>query len=106
LTPLPILITESAGEAIREASEWWANNRPAAPTAMAEELERAFVLISLQPGIGARALNVAVEGVRRVHLARVHYHLYYRVAPSGSRLEVLAFWHTSRGSEPELPAQA
>jgi plasmid stabilization system protein ParE len=39
-------------------------------------------------------------GVRRVHLSRVRYHLYYRARPS--RIEVLALWHTSRGKGPAL----
>ncbi len=52
------------------------------------------------PGIGARARNAALAGVRRVHLSRVHFHVYYRVSQSGEQLEILAFWHTSRGSEP------
>jgi plasmid stabilization system protein ParE len=100
--PLPVFVTESAAAAIREASDWWVQNRPAAPAALAEELEKAFALISVQPGIGARARNLALETVRRVHLARIHYHLYYRVSPSGNELEILAFWHTSRGSAPVI----
>ena len=36
----------------------------------------------------------------RVHLSGVHYHLYYRVLPEA--IEVLAFWHTSRGSVPSV----
>jgi plasmid stabilization system protein ParE len=98
--PLPVFVTASAAAAIREASEWWLENRPAAPTAFAEELERAFAFISVQPGIGARARNVALEGVRRVHLARVRYRLYFRVSPSGGQLEILALWHTSGGEDP------
>jgi plasmid stabilization system protein ParE len=102
---LPVFVTESAAAAIREASEWWLENRPAAPTAFAEELERAFALISVQPGIGARARNVALEGVRRVHLARVRYRLYYRVSPSASQLEILALWRTSRGTDPLISGE-
>lgn len=37
--------------------------------------------------------------MRRVHLARIHYYVYYRVAQSGNSLEILAFWHTSRGAQ-------
>ena len=45
--------------------------------------------------------NARLTGVRRVHLARVHYHLYYRVTAEPA-IEVLALWHTSRGASPEL----
>ena len=77
-------------------------NRPKAPGAFAEELQRAFQLIASQPGVGARALNFKLADVRRIHLARVHYYLYYRVTESPAAIEVLALWHTSRGSDPKI----
>jgi plasmid stabilization system protein ParE len=95
---LPIRVARRAAGEIIEASDWWRNNRPDAPNAVREEIERAFDLISSQPNVGARALNVSLQGVRRVHLARIRYHLYYRVTPSA--VEVLAFWHASRGTGP------
>lgn len=79
---------------------WWDKNRPAAPGAVREELERVFALISVQPGVGARATNLRLPGVRRVRLSRVRYHLYYRVR--AEVIEVLAFWHVSRGSPPAV----
>lgn len=71
-----------------------------APEAIRDELARAFDLISVHPEAGAKALNPVLPGIRRVHLARIRYHLYYRVTPSA--IEVLAFWHSSRGSNPSL----
>ena len=99
---LPIHIVNSAARAITEAAEWWAANRAKAPNAFSEELKRAFQLIAAHPRIGARALNVKLRDVRRVHLARVHYHLYYRVVVDPPSIEVLALWHTSRGSAPPV----
>lgn len=100
--PLPVLVTASAARSIAQAGEWWVINRPKAPDAFAEEIEKSLALVASQPTIGARSLNVKLSGVRRVHLARIHYHLYYRVAGTPSAVEVLAFWHTSRGSDPVL----
>ena len=100
MTPLPVVVTRSAELAIREASVWWAQNRPSAPAALIEELQRAFALISVQPEIGARALNTSLPGVRRVLVARIRYYLYYRRSPSGTQVEILALWHTSRGTGP------
>ena len=77
-------------------------NRPQAPNAIREELERASLLISVQSEIGARARNISLAGVRRLHLARVRYHVYYRVVTDPERIEVLAFWHERRGSGPPL----
>ena len=102
MTGLPVVVTESAAAAIREAKEWWSENRDSDSSPIADELERAFSLLSVHPGIGAIARNVSLVGVRRIHLSRIHYHLYYRVSPHDDRIDVLAFWHTSRGSEPSL----
>src|SRR4030042_1907417 len=52
-------------------------------------------LISAQPQIGAKAANVKLAGVRRIHLSRIHYYLYYRVRGPPEVVEVLALWHTS-----------
>ena len=100
--PLSIDVSDLAKAQIRVAEEWWRANRPAAPNAIREELERASRLIAVQPGVGARARNLSLVGVRRLLLARIRYHLYYRVATDPDRIEVLAFWHSSRGSAPVL----
>jgi plasmid stabilization system protein ParE len=100
--PLPIEVSDLAMAHIRAAEEWWRRHRPAAPNAIREELERASWLIAVQPGVGAVARNVSLAGVRRLHLVRIRYHLYYRVMTNPDRVEVLGFWHSSRGSAPPL----
>jgi plasmid stabilization system protein ParE len=97
-----VRIVNSAARSINEAAEWWASNRTKAPKAFVEELERALQLIASQPMIGARARNLKLTDVRRVHLARVHYHLYYRLTSEPETIEVLALSHTSRGNAPPL----
>lgn len=94
--------TPRAAAEIRLASAWWRANRQAAPFALADDLERAFELIAAQPGIGARARNPKKEGVRRLLLSRTGYHLYYQVNAEAGRVEVLALWHSRRGSEPAV----
>jgi plasmid stabilization system protein ParE len=95
-----VRITKRADAHIDQAAAWWKKNRPIAPHALEEELQEAFSLLSTQPAIGAPALNVKARGVRRVHLARIHYYLYYRV--HGDEVQILALWHTRRGTEPEV----
>ncbi len=102
MSGLPVVVTASAADAIREAEEGWSQNRVSGSTPLVDELERAFDLIATHPAIGARALNVALRAVRRVYLSRIRCHLYYLLSPSEHRIEVLAFWHTSRGTEPEI----
>ena len=98
--PLRIEVSDLARAQIPAAQEWWRVNRPKAPNAIREELERASLLISVQPEIGALATNISLAGV--LHLARVRYDVYYRVVTDPERIGVLAFWHESRGSGPSL----
>ena len=76
---LHVEVSALASGQIREAEEWWRSNRPKAPNAIREELERASGLVAAQPHIGTNARNLTLVGVRRLHLARVRYDLYYRV---------------------------
>jgi plasmid stabilization system protein ParE len=95
-----VRVTRRADAHIDQAETWWEKNRPLAPGALEEELREAFLLLSAQPAIGTPVLNAKTRGVRRVHLARVHYHLYYRV--HGNEVQILALWHTRRGTEPPV----
>lgn len=87
---------------IREASGWWNENRPAAPDLFKAEIQRGFELVTRQPQLGSPSLGSRTRGVRRLHLGRIRYHLYYRAVEEHQTVEVLALWHTSRGSEPPL----
>jgi plasmid stabilization system protein ParE len=98
--PLSVVVTQRAAAEIDEAATWWSRNRSAAPGAIGEELARAFALLAAQPRVGAPARAARLSGVRRVHLSRVRYHLYYRA--TSNAVEILAFWHSSRGRGPGL----
>lgn len=95
-------VAPRAAAQIRAAADWWIENRSKAPEAFAEDLERAFDLIGSFPALGERVSHSRLPGVRRMHLARVRYHLYYVVSEETETVEVLALWHTSRGQAPEL----
>jgi len=95
-----VYVTRRAQRQIETAVRWWSQNRPSAPNAIVEELDKALEILIVQPNIGARAKNANLPGVRRVTLTRVSYYLYYTVR--GDALEVLAFWHTSRAPAREL----
>jgi plasmid stabilization system protein ParE len=97
---LRIKVLRRARRQIAEASAWWKANRLKASAAFDEEMERAFDLLALQPNIGVRIAGTRFTGVRRIHLNRIHYYLYYR--PTAEVVEILALWHTSRGSDPRL----
>lgn len=85
---------------MEKADAWWLDNRPAAPEAFREDLRAAFALLLVQPGVGTRVSGARSEGIRRLHLGRIRYYLFYRV--KGQDLVVLSVWHTSRGAAPVL----
>jgi len=97
---LPIKVTAAADSQIQKAADWWLANREKAPRAFKEELQRGFALISQRPDAGAKATNVRLKDVRRIHLSRIRYFVYYRV--QGRQVEVLALWHSSRLKGPAL----
>ena len=100
--PLQIVVSELADQQIRDADRWWRENRLKAPNAIREELERIGALIAFRPHLGARAVNVRLRGVRRIHIERIHYAVYYRVVGSPEQLEIVAFWGSRRGSGPPI----
>ena len=97
---MALRVTKRAQAQIDRAALWWDENRPLARGAFDEDLAEAFLLLNTEPNIGAPALNVRTQGVRRLHLARIHYYLYYRIR--SAQVEVLALWHTSRGRGPAV----
>ncbi len=99
---LAVKVTPRARREIRQASSWWAEHRGKAPHAFREDVQRAFETLARQPLIGPPATNEKLAGVRRLHLKRIRYYLYYRVKVDPERIEILALWHTSRGTGPGL----
>jgi len=64
--PLHIEVSDLARAQIRAAQDWWRINRPKAPNPIREELERASLLISVQPEIPARARSISLPGVKKL----------------------------------------
>lgn len=101
--PLYIEVSVLADQQIQEANRWWRQNRDKAPDAILQEVERIGALISQQPQLGARATNVKLRGVRRIHIERIHYDVYYRVLGNPPELvEIVAFWSSRRGHAPPI----
>jgi plasmid stabilization system protein ParE len=99
---LPVEISSLAAQHIRELESWWRRNRTSAPNAVREELQRAVRLVTMTPFIGHPAVDVELADVRRIHISRIWYFLYYRVAENPRRIEVLALWSESRDGGPPI----
>jgi len=89
----------AAGE-VERAEQWWLDSRPAAPNAFRADLLGAVTLLLRQPGGRVKVANTKLRGVRRLHLGRIRYFVYYQLR--GAELVVLSVWHTSRGKGPGL----
>jgi plasmid stabilization system protein ParE len=100
--PLHIEVSELAEAQISGLDIWWRKNRLKAPNAVREELERVSALIAFHPGIGARATNLKLPGVRRIFVERLHYHLYYRLTGVPEYVEIVAVWGSRRGTPPPI----
>lgn len=97
---LDVEVTPLAAVQVEAAATWWAKNRPAAPDGIRIGFEDAKALLSLQPGVGARSSTARYPDLRRLYLSRVRYHVYYHLR--NGKVVILAFWHASRGSGPQL----
>lgn len=82
-----------------EAREWWVANREKAPEAFDEDFSSLLMLLETMPG-AVGALVIQRPGVRRAVLRRVRHNVYFRV--QDHTVLVLAVWHSSRGTPPEL----
>jgi plasmid stabilization system protein ParE len=92
-------ISRRASRQIEEATEWWAEHRLSAPGALTEELNAAIARIQAEPNIvGSSVKRTRLGQIRRHYIRRIHYHLYFRI--DGADVEIVAFWHASRGTPP------
>ena len=98
--PLELFVSRRAAREVERIVQWWTLNRPAAPGAVRQDLQAALNLLLVQPDVGARVKEASSPDIRRFHLDRVRYWVYYRVRRN--RLEVLSLWHSSRGSGPAV----
>lgn len=97
---LRLVVTPRAADQLRRAAAWWAKNRPAARGAVRKDFGAATQVLCNQPGIGQQVDEAGSPDIRRIHLDRIRYWVYYRVR--GGQLQVLSVWHSSRGSGPSV----
>ena len=97
---LELHVSRRAAAEIERIVMWWAENRPAAPGAVRKDLKAALDVLLEQPDIGSQVEEASSPDVRRFHVDRIRYWVYYRV--HGRRLEVVSVWHSSRGTGPSI----
>jgi hypothetical protein len=82
--------------------EWWAENRPAAPTTFTDELEETFNLIRTTPCAGIRWPTPRRPTLRRILMPKTQNHVYFRVEDAENTVFVLAVWGAPKGRGPGL----
>jgi len=95
-------VAPRAAQQIRVAAEWWLKNRTKNPSGFTEELEAAFLLIQELPYAGESVPHRTIQNLRRILLGLSQHHLYYSADVDSQIVDVLALWHTSRGSAPRF----
>ena len=97
-------ITEGTLADYEVARAWWEVNRPKAPLALQEDFDDAMERLErLGDRGGVELLSPGQRGgYRRLLLPRVRYYLYFRVVDDAGAIEVLALWHVSRGTRPQV----
>lgn len=98
--PLRVVLQRRAGLEIATIDAWWRTNRSSSPDGFLSELEAVLQALALLPNLGPPARSTRIEGARRVLLAKTQHYVYYREV--GDTIQVLAVWHTSRGTSPGL----
>jgi plasmid stabilization system protein ParE len=98
--PLVVRVKPRARREINALAAWWAENRLAAPGAVAADLRDALDLLVEFPGVGTRVENSRDPETRFWPIKRLGYDLYYR--QRGKYLEVVAFWSSSREAGPKV----
>ena len=97
-----VRVGDRANQQIRQAQDWWLENRSQARPDFAEQIESALELLREVPSAGEPVPRSRVPNLRRVLLSRIRYFLYYSVDEKNHITEVLALWHTSRGQAPKI----
>ena len=97
-----LVIAPRARRQIHEIDDWWRQNRPAALDLFSRELDAALDRLCIMPTLGTRHQPTEGAGTRKLLLPRSRHHVYYDVDEPGLEVQVVAVWHTARGSGPLL----
>lgn len=98
MNELRVAWSSPASTQAEAAQRWWLENRSG--DALEREVERAMALLARFPYLGT--LVPRKRGVRRLHLRKSKYSVYYLPLIAERTILILAFWHTARGSGPPL----
>jgi plasmid stabilization system protein ParE len=94
-----VRFTKTAQRHVDREHAWWLENRDN-PETFVSELEDAFRVLALLPGIGTAYTNAGVIGLRRLYVRKLTSHRYYTF--DDDEVIVRALWGARRGRGPTL----
>lgn len=97
---IAVVLAREAVEQSRLIDEWWRENRHAAPELFAAELASALSLLAEAPLVGRRYTQAQAPGLRRLHLRRSRFHVYYSYDADASRVTIVTIWSAHRERPP------
>jgi plasmid stabilization system protein ParE len=96
-----VRLAAPAARQLRNARDWWLANRDKAPHAFDQDIAALWGVLEDRPELVGRPLE-GQPSVRRVHLQRIRYYVYFQLADDGDGVQILALWHERRGSAPKF----
>jgi len=97
---IAVVFTARARRQLQTALQWWQQNREKAPNALRDDLDDALELLIETHDIGVMVGKRGFRPIRRYHLQRTSYDIYYFVAQGV--LTVTNVWHSSRRPPSQL----
>ncbi len=97
-----VRVTHTANELIDDLDAWWAENRPASVSQVANEVERTLSLLIETPGIGGIYKRRGAHVIRRARLRATPYFLYYVVNDEAREVVVISAWSSEREAGPRF----
>jgi plasmid stabilization system protein ParE len=98
---LTIELSLRADGEIERTLKWWEQNRPDAPTMLADELDEYFDKLKKMPNLGEFWGVRRGHEIRKVLLPRTKKKLYV-TRPKPDVVRILCLWGGQRGREPKL----
>ena len=83
-----IEIGKRARRQVERESEWWAKNRPSAPTLFEDELAATLRQLLLRPSSGVGYPTARRPRLRRILLPKAEYHAYFTVERGGTVIAI------------------
>jgi plasmid stabilization system protein ParE len=93
--------TPRAQREIERALKWWAENRPLAPTMLADELDAHLDTLLLKPDLGEPWGERGGHEIRKVLLPRTKKKLFVS-RPTPEIVLIHCLWGGQRGRDPKL----